>query len=225
MILRTRSLVLLLPGAMALQSSASKSQTDLSSISREIAGLAGRINSIENAVRDMSLPADITLMSRNMCKMEGNNKRLIVKLNPHFNKTESNIISYSIFKDDAPASGRVLRYHFGLDDDDRFHLYLSHSHKVRCVTDRVREAHKFFSPFSPFAHLDNSGVAEKLVELFPDQKNPGRCRKIFSLLAANPPEGYDSGIDWVAGFHYTVGSNIDTVNGLVQEWQEERECE
>ncbi|KAF4686579.1 hypothetical protein FOZ63_027043 [Perkinsus olseni] len=172
----------------------------------------------------LQLPGDISLMSNNTCRLRWNDdKKLEVKLNPHF-KSDGNIIAYSLFTDGAAPGGGTLRYHFGLENEDYFLLSLSRtgSTYVRCQTDKMKDASKFYTSVSPFAHLNKKRVAEKLVGMFPEQKNPGRSRKIFSFLAANPPQGYDTGIDWVVGFHYTVGSyeSIDSVRELVGKWED-----
>ncbi|KAF4748429.1 hypothetical protein FOZ62_010337, partial [Perkinsus olseni] len=167
----------------------------LASVAYQIDALAGRMNSMEEVLKDISTvrrravePFDITSGSQ------------------------------------LRRFGRLSVCDFRLENEDYFLLSLSRtgSTYVRCQTDKMKDASKFYTSVSPFAHLNKKRVAEKLVGMFPEQKNPGRSRKIFSFLAANPPQGYDTGIDWVVGFHYTVGSyeSIDSVRELVGKWED-----
>ncbi|KAF4743806.1 hypothetical protein FOZ63_003930, partial [Perkinsus olseni] len=85
--------------------------------------------------------------------------------------------------------------------------------------DEIDAAYQHFAPLMPLAHLEDETL-ERLKTMLPDGKNEGRCRRIFALLAANPPKGYDSEIDWVTGWHADNVPEPNVLRKLVGTWNE-----
>ncbi|KAF4696384.1 hypothetical protein FOZ60_000835 [Perkinsus olseni] len=91
------------------------------------------------------------------------------------------------------------------------------------ITDNLQEAYEHFSSVVPFAYLskeDFRPVLAKLHQILPITKNnPERCRKVFALLANNPPGGEDKGVRWFDGFHVTAA---DHVRELINSWKSKK---
>ncbi|KAF4666898.1 hypothetical protein FOZ61_009106 [Perkinsus olseni] len=183
--------------------------------SAQYRSLVKRLERVEDAVGALSVPGVVT-PDTSGCRLEWDRKKFVV-----------------VFEADPESAGRVIkRTRFEDPNKIRYHHYIGVDGRVFSILtakggDRadfeteaeIEAAYQHFSSLMPLAHLEEDTL-ERLKTMLPDNKNEGRCRRIFALLAANPPSGYDPEIDWVAGWHANVVPKADTQREFAATWNE-----
>ncbi|KAF4698108.1 hypothetical protein FOZ63_027990, partial [Perkinsus olseni] len=183
--------------------------------SAQYRSLVKRLERVEEAVGALSVPG-VVKPATSGCRLEWDRKSFVVE-----------------FEADPESAGRVIkRTRFEDPNKTRYHHYIGvDGSQFSILTSKggdradfrtkteIEAAYQHFSSLMPLAHLKGDTL-ERLKTMLPDNKNEGRCRKIFALLAANPPEGYDPEIDWVAGWHANVVPKADTQREFAATWNE-----
>ncbi|KAF4729552.1 hypothetical protein FOZ62_004651, partial [Perkinsus olseni] len=199
--------------ATALQSGS----LDVPVTSEQYRSLVKRIERVEDAVGALAVPGVVT-PEISGCRLEWDRKKFVV-----------------LFEADPESAGRVIKrtrfeqpnklrcqHYIGVERSKFSIMTARNSDKAVFETetdDKIDAAYQHFAPLMPLAHLEGETL-ERLKTMLPDGKNEGRCRRIFALLAANPPKGYDSEIDWVTGWHADNVPEPNVLRKLADTWNE-----
>ncbi|KAF4672298.1 Bardet-Biedl syndrome 1 protein [Perkinsus olseni] len=203
--------------------------------------LSSGASALQGSKRLADALGDVSVTSDNHCVIKWDNKMLDIRLEDNFEK-KGRVIEGSFFIDWTPKDGKSFYHSIGLgnlhsvspvvdlrfEGNGAFAVTTKRSGEETIEYEemgKAEEAYDFFSGLTPFVKLRKEVNAE-LRNWIPHQRNSAddnmaKCRKVFVILATNPPRGYDTGLEWVASFYERALPlpSLVNVKRVVKSWE------